>query len=77
MSREALPPGLLTEIEQTLIDDLRAKLAPVAWSWYDNHKGDSVKRLFGVYTVSIGSFGIAEAVLTFIVGPRPTTAATT
>lgn len=52
-------------------DTIKPMVAPFVWSYYDQHKDDKVTKLFGFYTVTVGSFGIAEMLLTAIFGPRP------
>jgi len=46
-------------------------IAPLVWAWYDQHKNQKITKLFGIITITVSSFGIAEAVLTAIFGPRP------
>lgn len=65
--------GALVGLEKALWETLRQKLTPLAWAWYDAHKDQQVTKIFGVYTVRVGSFGIAEAIITNLLGPRPVT----
>lgn len=60
----------LNSTEQALWVVMKDKLRPVIWQWYDEHKDQKVTKIFGVYTVTIGSFGIAEAIITHIFGAR-------
>jgi len=48
-----------------------ALFGPMVWAWFDQHKNQKVTKLFGFFTITIGSFGIAEQVITSIFGPRP------
>lgn len=85
MPKFAIPPFVLQAMQNRMprrlaavpIDingweEIKKVVAPYVWSWYDEHKDQKVTRLFGFYTVRVGSFGIAEAVITSIFGPRPT-----
>lgn len=65
-----LPPGLLTAIEQTIWNDIKPKLAPIAWAWFNEHKNDSWK-LFKFIPISVGSFGLVEFAITSLFGPDP------
>ncbi len=67
----SLPDGLLTEVEKTVWPYLKEKLAPLAWNWYDNNKDDKITKIFGVYTVTVGSFGLVEFAIKEIFGDRP------
>lgn len=65
---KSLPPGLLTEVEQAVWPSIKEKLAPIVWGWYRNHQDDRVTKLFGVYTVTVSSFGLVNYALTEIFG---------
>ena len=71
LDTESLPAGLLTAVEETIWPDIKAKLAPIVWSWYSNHKDDKVTTLFKVYTVTVSSFGLVDYALTEIFGTAP------
>lgn len=53
-------------------EQAKPMVAPMAWAWYDAHKNQKVAKIGGFYQVTIGSFGIAEMILTAIFGARPT-----
>lgn len=60
------------ELNPAVWDATKTMVAPFVWAWYDAHKGQKVAKIGGVYQVTIGSFGIAEMLLTAIFGTRPT-----
>jgi hypothetical protein len=68
---KSLPPSLLTEVEAAVWPAIQTKLAPLVWGWFGNHRDDKVTKLFGVYTVTVSSFGLVEYALTEIFGPKP------
>jgi hypothetical protein len=84
MPKAVLPPFSLSSVSARMprrlagaaIDvngweEIKKIVAPYVWSWYDEHKDMKVTKLFGVYTIRVGSFGIAEMVITAIFGARP------
>lgn len=60
----------LSPLEKAGWEVAKVKLNPVAWAWYDEHKDLQVTKVLGFLTVRIGSFGIAEMVISSIFGPR-------
>jgi len=60
----------LDGIEVALWETLKKKLNPVVYAWYDSHKDQKVTKILGIYTVTIGSFGIAVAIISHVFGPR-------
>jgi len=70
LDKQNLPPGLLTTIEETVWPVLREKFNPIVWKWYDANKDDKITKIFGIYTVTVGSFGIAAFVISRIIGDR-------
>lgn len=50
---------------------VKPQVAPYVWAWYDQHKDNKVATIMGVYRITVGSFRIAEMVITAIFGPRP------
>jgi hypothetical protein len=71
-----LPPGLLTTIEQTVWPSIKEKLNPIVWAWFDSNKNDKVTKIFGIYTVTVGSFGIVEFAIKEIFGDENATPGT-
>ena len=67
----SLPDGLLTEVEKTVWPYLKEKLNPIVWKWYEDNKDDKITSFLKIYTIRIGSFGIAEFVINHLFGPRP------
>lgn len=63
----------LNAIERGTWDVLKIKMLPYIWQWYDAHKNQKVTTILKVYTITIGSFGIAEAIITHLFGERPVT----
>lgn len=50
---------------------VKPQVAPYVWAWYDQHKDNKVATILGVYRITVGSFRIAEMVITAIFGARP------
>jgi hypothetical protein len=73
VSRFTMPKAALNPAEQAVVDGLISKLAPYVWVWYEAHKDTKVTKIFGIYTVTIGSFGIAALIITQIFGSQPAT----
>ena len=66
--------GLLTtetSADAQAWESMRPKVAPLVWAWYDQHKDNRVATLGGFYRITVGSFHIAEMVITAIFGARP------
>lgn len=59
-------------LDPAIWEQAKPMVAPMAWAWYDAHKDQKVAKIGGFYQVTIGSFGIAQMILTAIFGPRPT-----
>jgi hypothetical protein len=51
-------------------DAVKTQIAPYIWQWFDTHKDQKVTTIAGIYTIRIGSFGIAEAILSKLFAPR-------
>ena len=67
----AFTPIETSSLTKRLWDDVRKEVAPDIWKWYDDHKDVTVTKLFGMFTITYGSFGILASGLTAIFGPRP------
>jgi hypothetical protein len=65
--------GLVSNVnlDPAVWEAAKPMVAPMAWAWYDSHKDQKVAKLGGFYQITIGSFGIAEMLLTAIFGSRP------
>ena len=68
---QAVNTSELDNLAQTMWNGVKPQLNPIVWKWYDAHKDQKVTTILKVYTVTIGSFGIAEAIITHLFGPRP------
>lgn len=62
--------GNLSTVERMSWDLLKVKLSPVVWAWYDQHKDMKITTILKVYTVTLSSFGIAEAIISHLFTPR-------
>jgi len=67
----AFTAGNLSAMEKAGWDLMKVKLTPVVWAWYDAHRDMKVTTIMKVYTVTLSSFGIAEAIIAHLFGPRP------
>jgi hypothetical protein len=67
------PKGLTSSVstfDNGVWDKAKPMVAPMAWAYYDSHKSQKVASIGGFFTVTLGSFGIAEMLLTAIFGAR-------
>ena len=71
LDKQSLPPGFLTELEQTVWPYLKEKFNPIVWKWYDDNKDDKFTTFLKFYTIRLGSFGIVEFAIKHIFGDRP------
>lgn len=61
-------PGVLSSVERAVWPSIKEKLSPIVWAWYDVHRNDKVTKIFGIYTITISSFGVVKYALTEIFG---------
>lgn len=45
-------------------------LRPRVWAWYDAHRDMKIAKIGGIFQIRLHSFGIAEMVITAIIGAR-------
>lgn len=67
------PRGLTSSVstfDNAVWDKARPMVSPMAWAYYDTHKNQKVASIGGFFTVTLGSFGIAEMLITAIFGAR-------
>lgn len=68
--RSLVSTGAASGLDSQDWERVKPKIAPYVWAWYDQHKDDRIATILGVYRITVGSFHIAEMVLTAIFGTR-------
>lgn len=67
MSTFSVKAGVLSSVEAVVWPSIKEKIRPLVWSWYNDHRDEKIKRVFG-FSVTVSSFGVVAFVLERIFG---------